>query len=488
MSQEGGGSEVKKVADWKVAYIIGLSGTILVTGVAGPMVGAIGTWGVIVLAVTVVCGVIYCLMLAELAAMFPEKVGGLPTYAVEGFRDKKWAKALGALTNWSYFWGWSPVIAVNASIMAIYAAVLGGFYDRFFSGLLPIWPDGYLYLLLFTAGITGVLFAINYYGLTPGYWSCLVFAVLSLAPLLFICFAPLVFGVINWGNIFPINAGMVEVRTVMDWLLYVFPWFFISTWNALAMEASACYIGECKDPARDAPRAMTAAAITGLIVYVLTPLSLLGVLGAASIASDPWASFIKVTEIWAGPIAPYIVGVLLFAALLLSTTNALIGCARSLYQSSVEGQIIRWLGKLNKYGSPARAMLVGYILNVFLVLIVAGLPTLVYVASNVGYLFSFIPTGLAYIRLKRGYKGMPERPRPYSLPKAMLPVVAAIIAFFVFIFCVGGPLSAYAVYTITGPEVPPIIYWILGVVFLLIGLPLYIVRARQDRKMAESRG
>lgn len=489
MSQEGGsGSEVKKVADWKVAYVIGLAGTILVTGVAGPMVGAIGSWGLILLAVTVVCGVIYCFLLAELATMFPEKLGGLPTYAIEGFRDKKWGKALGALNNWAYFLGWSPVIAVNTSIMAIYVATLGGFYDRFFSGLLPIWPDGYLYLLLFTAGITGVLYVINYYGLVPGYWSCLVFAVLSLSPLLFICFAPLVFGVINWGNIFPITAGIVKIGTPMDWLLYVFPWFFISTWNALAMEATACYIGECKNPIRDAPRAMTAAAITGLIVYVMTPLSLLGVLGATSVASDPWASFIKVTEIWAGPIAPYIVGVLLFAALLLSTTNALIGCARSLYQSSVEGLTIRWLGRLNKYGSPARAMLVGYILNVLLVLIVAGLPTLVYVVSNVGYLFSFVPTGLAYIRLKRGYKGMPERPRPYSLPKAFLPVVGAIVVFFMFVWCVGGPLSPYAVYTITGPAIPPITYWILGLVILLMGLLLYAVRVRQDRKMAESQG
>ncbi len=36
-------SMVKRTANWKVAYIIGLAGSILVTGIAGPLVGAIGT-------------------------------------------------------------------------------------------------------------------------------------------------------------------------------------------------------------------------------------------------------------------------------------------------------------------------------------------------------------------------------------------------------------------------------------------------------------
>jgi amino acid transporter len=468
-------TEAKKTADWKVAYIIGLSGTILVTGVAGPMVGAIGTWGWILMVITVIVGAIYCFFLAELATMFPEKVGGLPTYAVEGFRDKPWCDLLGGLNNWAYWMGWSPVITVNTSIMAVYAAVLGGYYDQFYAGVLPKWPIGYLYLLGFTVLVTAFLYAINYFGLTLGYRSALGFAVLSIVPLFFLGIAPIVTGAVNWSNISPANTGQVTVPFgTFAWFLAVWPWFFITTWNALAMEATAGFLGEVKKPVSDAPRAMTAAALTGLVIYTIVPFALLGVLGATSVAADPWGGFIKVAEAYAGPYSVYFVGIMLFAALLLSTTNALIGCSRSLYQSAIEGQTIRWFGKLNKHGSPARAMLWGAIFNCALVLVVAGLPTLVYVVSNCGYLFSFIPTGLAYYRLKKGYKGMPERLRPFSLPKIMGPIALFLVSFFIAVFIIGGPLSAYSVYAIAGLPIEPIFFFVLGIVILLMGIPMYV--------------
>ncbi|MDD1776085.1 MAG: APC family permease [Candidatus Methanomethylicus sp.] len=475
-------SEVKKTADWKVAYIIGLAGTILVTGVAGPIVGGIGSFGWIEVLITVVFGVIYCFLLAELAAMFPEKVGGLPTYAVEGFRDKKWGNILGGFNNWAYFLGWSPVISVNTSLLAIYTAFLGGFSAQFYAGILPIWPQGYLYIFAFTLGITSLLYIVNYLGLQLGYRAALVFAAISLGPLLFLGFAPIFSGAMNWSNIFPINTGITASATLNDWLFGIYPWFFIVTWNALAMEATASYLGECKNPAKDAPKAMTAAAITGLVIYTSLPFAMLGVLGAGGVALDPWAGFISVAAIYAGPMASIIVGVMLWAALLLSTTNALIGCARSLYQSSVEGLTISWLGKMNKYGSPARAMLFGLIFNLMLVLVVAGLPTLIYVVSNVGYLFSFIPTGLAYWRLKRGYKGMPERTRPYSLPKIFGPLSMICVIFFTIIWITAGPLSPYSVYAIGGTALPPIFFWLLGVFILALGIPMYIVGNKGYKK------
>lgn len=286
MSKNDDASGVKKVANWKVAYIIGLSGTILVTGISGPLIGAIGTWGLVFSLITAVMGVIFCFLLAELATMFPDKVGGLPTYAVEGFRDKKWGNLIGSLNNWAYWLGWSPVIAVNTSLMAIYAAVIGGYYQEFFVGVLPIWPQGYFYLLGFTAGITTFLYITNYFGLTLGYKSSLVLAVLSLGPLLFLGFAPLVTGSVNWSNVFPMNSGQVTAPMLsFGWAIMVLPWFFIVSWNTLAMEATANYIGECKDPTNDAPKAMTAAAITGLVIYTLIPFVMLGVLGATSVAA-----------------------------------------------------------------------------------------------------------------------------------------------------------------------------------------------------------
>ena len=58
----------------------------------------------------------------------------------------------------------------------------------------------------------------------------------------------------------------------------MFQFFFLTTWNALAMEAAACYVGECSDPKRDAPKAIVGEAVLGLVIYTMVPLAFLVVL------------------------------------------------------------------------------------------------------------------------------------------------------------------------------------------------------------------
>jgi amino acid transporter len=53
------------------------------------------------------------------------------------------------------------------------------------------------------------------------------------------------------------------------------------------MEAAACYVGECRNPARDAKIAMTAEGIYGVFIYIMTPLVFIGVLGASISSADP---------------------------------------------------------------------------------------------------------------------------------------------------------------------------------------------------------
>jgi amino acid permease len=142
---------------------------------------------------------------------------------------------------------------------------------------------------------------------------------------------------------------------------------------------------------------------------------------------------------------------------------------------------LKWFGKVNKYGSPSRAMLFNVVFNAFLILIVGGLPTLIYVISNCGYIFSFIPTGIAYIRLKKGYVGMPDRSRPYALPKPMWIVAVIFVLFFSLVFIIAGPLSPYSVYMIVSFPIDPIVFWIFGMIMLLLGIPMFLIRKRQNR-------
>jgi amino acid transporter len=47
---------------------------------------------------------------------------------------------------------------------------------------------------------------------------------------------------------------------------------FLLTWNVIAMEAAACYIGETRNPERDAKIAMNLEGGYGLFIYTLIPI------------------------------------------------------------------------------------------------------------------------------------------------------------------------------------------------------------------------
>jgi amino acid transporter len=60
-------------------------------------------------------GWVLCLILAELAAMMPERTGGSPSYAYPAFKDRwpRFAKHINGFTAWAYWLGWFPVAPLN---------------------------------------------------------------------------------------------------------------------------------------------------------------------------------------------------------------------------------------------------------------------------------------------------------------------------------------------------------------------------------------
>ena len=57
-----------------------------------------------------------------------------------------------------------------------------------------------------------------------------------------------------------------------------------------------------------------------------------------------------------GSVLNWLVAFMLIVALALSALNAIMGCARSLHQMSVDGQFPRWFQRINHHGVPDRAM------------------------------------------------------------------------------------------------------------------------------------
>ena len=86
LDYEGGG--LAKETNWWGAFVIGLAGTILVTGIAPVMVTTLGAASIPLIVVITITGYLLCLLLAELSAMMPERTGGAPSYAYPAYKDR----------------------------------------------------------------------------------------------------------------------------------------------------------------------------------------------------------------------------------------------------------------------------------------------------------------------------------------------------------------------------------------------------------------
>src|SRR6202042_2980093 len=120
-------SGLPRTGNWWSAFVIGLAGTILVTGIAPVMVTELGAASIPVIFVITVSGWLLCLFLAELSAMMPDRTGGSPSYAYPAYKDRwpRFAEHVNGFSAWAYWLGWFPVAPLKM--------ILGSFYiaDRF---------------------------------------------------------------------------------------------------------------------------------------------------------------------------------------------------------------------------------------------------------------------------------------------------------------------------------------------------------------------
>ena len=119
---EGGG--LSRETNWWGAFVIGLAGTILVTGIAPVMVTSLGAAAIPIMVIVTISGYLLCLILAELSAMMPERTGGSPSYAYVAYKDRwpQFAEHVNGFTAWAYWLGWFPVAPLNMILASFYIA------------------------------------------------------------------------------------------------------------------------------------------------------------------------------------------------------------------------------------------------------------------------------------------------------------------------------------------------------------------------------
>src|SRR6266446_1191928 len=477
------GGGLKQETNWWGAFVIGLAGTILVTGIAPVMVTALGASSIPLIIIVTLSGYMLCLLLAELSALMPERTGGSPSYAYPAYREKwpRAAKHINGITAWAYWLGWFPVAPLNMILASFYLA------DRFHlnttSGFTPI----HTFIAWSTIGISivGILlfFIPAYLGIRFGTAFATVLALLSMIPLTFIAiawiFKP---STAHWGQLSGFHhldgTSFFSGLGGHGWLTVYIAYSFLLTWNVIAMEAAACYIGECKNPERDAKIAMNLEGGYGLFIYTLIPIAFIIVLGATALSNTSLADANTIFVTFAGKIFStagnflnWLIALMLIIALALSALNAIMGCARSLHQMSVDGQFPRFFQRVNKHGVPDRAMAFNVMAS--LVVILAGGAVEIYSFSNVGYTFSFLPVLVGYYLLRK-YK--PNARRPVRLPEFMKYVALVMAALYFVIWLYGGIYYSKIGHTL--------VYYLAGWGVLIAYLPLYWYRVHVEDKKA----
>ena len=409
---------VERAVTWKSAVVISLGGSLLVTTSLGAIAADLGPASVFVWTFIAFIGVLQCLMIAELAGMFPNKSGGTATYCHEAF--KKYTPFVGAISNWGYWFAWIPVIPVNMIL-------IGGYLKASFMPNVNVVATAIVLTLL--------LYVVNYFGLKPGVWSSVVMAACSLAPLSVIAFSPIFrHSLFHAMYMFPFVPLHGSWHSGASWML-MFKWMFVAAWSAYAFESASTVIAELKNPKSDAPKALAAASALGMFAYGLVPFMLLAIVGVDVITKDPAVAFLPAAQAIFGHVGGVIVSIMLITALLLGVQTTIIGSTRCVYEMSRDGQIIKQFGVVNKFKVPVGSMYLDCAITIALLIIFKDNIVNLIAASNVGYMIVWMLLPVAYLMLRFQ---QPDTPRPFKMPNWFLPIVVLVGLFNWCLMFVGG--------------------------------------------------
>ncbi len=462
---------LKRSIDWKQGMAIALGVPLLILPSLGYLPMYLSASAILVWGLSVLQGFLQNTAYAEMATTFP-KASGLPGFAQHIFRtgnhrgryDK--GKLIGGFTAWSYWFGWSP-------ILAIFAILVGGYLH----GLFPVLGNTFTeYQLALISGLVifSVLFVVNWFGLKDGAKLGYILAAFSLVPLVVLTVAPFATGHVELANITG-NWIPADWAWDMHHIVILFGIFAIAQWSACAWETAAIYGPEYKNPAKDVPKALFACGIICLISFVLVQAAVIGVLGVDGVQAEPVSPLIPVAHAVFGSAGSMATIIMLIAAMVLIIQTAYLGSSRAMHSMAVEGNLPTALGKTNRHGTPFVAMLVIGIFNV--VLISMGNPAAIVAASAIGYTCANGISLFAYVKAKT-HKDFADLERPFKAPKGWKSVAMAFGLFNL-------PLCLVGVVYLNSLELGWTSTWV-GFLVLAAYIPIWIYSQHETRRADNS--
>jgi amino acid transporter len=386
---------------WYDGFVIALANPGFLIGFLGYSIGALGGWAAVALwAVSMLIGTLSNWIYSEMAAMFPDKPGGIALYAHEGWR--RYFSLVGPIATFGYWFAWS-------SVLSIFGLVVGSLIQRqWFPGQDWTFSTGLADNLGLGHVIGGVLVIaiclVNVFGIRPAVWLSYVTGAMLMVPLAVFIVVPYLSGAWESSNLtwaLDDEGGGLKLALV---------WLYLMGWSAYGVETCATFAPEYRDTVRDTSRALRSSALFSLAVYALLPLGVTGAIGEQAPTEDPVAFYVPAFENVVGGGSDLMV-VLLIGSLLLSMNVAMADGSRALYGIARERMTVRELFHLNRYHVPARAMALDMVINLCLLFFV-GNTLAILVAGNLGYMLAhfFAVSGFLLLRRDR-----PRWPRPILL-------------------------------------------------------------------------
>ncbi|RYF57121.1 MAG: APC family permease [Comamonadaceae bacterium] len=374
---------------WRDALSLAVALPASALAVIGYWTGALGGWAAItLLAISSMIAILQNFLYAEMSSMFPDRSGGVAVYAFEAWKDI--FRPIGALAAAGYWIGWSFGLAANALVIG--ELVQAQWFSS--SGTLEL---GFLELglgHLIAVATLAIVWLLNVFGIKPAVRVSYVVNALVIAVMVAVLAASLIQGKLNLSNLtWSLDSSDAPAFVVAC------VWLFLMGWTVYGTEIAATFTPEYRDPRHDVPKALTAAGLSSLAIFILMPLVAAGTVGEAEIASNPLGFNVVLFDALFGSAGSLAIVVLCLAMLnLMSVATADSG--RALFGMARSGLTIRQLGILNRAHVPARAMTVGLVINIGLVLLIGNLLGVIF-ASNLGYMIAVVFALSGYVLLRR---------------------------------------------------------------------------------------
>lgn len=454
---------IERQLTWRDGFAIALVIPVGIFATIGPSIGAIGSGAVALLfAIACLIALAQNFIYAEMAAMFPDKPGGIALYAHEAWR--RYFAPLGSMAAFGYWAGW-------AFANAVFALTLGQLLQaQFFAD--ATWTIstgtadiGLPHLIGIACLVT--VWVLNAFGIRPAVRLNKILGALAVALIALLVIGPLVTGDFSSSQV---TWGLGAEGQAWGGLRLALVFLFIFGWTAYGTEICATFAPEYRDPQRDTSLALRYAGVFTLIVATTLPLGLGGNVGDAAIAENPGAIYATAFENVVGPAAG-LVTILICASIYLVMNSCTADAGRALYGIAKDDMTIKQLNHLNRKGVPARAMFCDLVLNILMLLFVGNVLAIIFTA-NVGYFVAvcFALSGFLLLRRDR-----PEWPRPIRLSRIWLPIAALLVPLDAVLLVVGFLNPGDAGYGGVTEQV-------IGVAILALSVVLFVYRRKiQDR-------